>query len=93
MQGKDVVDAVQNMRPTVYRYNGKLDDGVEHFGFIAQELEQMFPMDKFGLVTEDKHGNKMVRYNEIIPLVVKYIHQLEKRVSKLEENVEVKDEV
>jgi len=87
MQGKNVIDAVQKMRPTVYQYNGELDDGVEHFGFIAQELERLFPMDKFGVVTEDENGNKMVRYHEIIPMLVKYIHYLEKRVSKLE-NVE-----
>jgi hypothetical protein len=85
MKGKNVIDAVQKMRPTVYSYSGELDDGVEHFGFIAQDLERLFPIDKFGVVTEDGHGNKMVRYHEIIPMLVKYVHHIEKRVSKLED--------
>lgn len=84
MVGKDVIDAVQKMRPTVYRYTDEHDDGVDHFGFMAQDLEKLFPLDKFGVVTEDEEGYKMVRYNEIIPMLVKYVHQLEKRVSRLE---------
>ena len=88
MEEKDVLDAVWNMRPTVYEYEGELDDGVEHFGFIAQELEEIFPPDKYGVVTKDNAGNKMVRYHEIIPLLVKYIHHLEKRVNELEQSVE-----
>lgn len=86
MTNKNVIDAVNEMRPVVYFYDGELDDGVEHYGFIAQELEKMFPMDEFGVVTEDDTGNKMVRYHEIIPMLVKYVHFLEKRISVLEKN-------
>jgi hypothetical protein len=88
MADKDVIDAIKKMRPAVYEYEGHLDDGVEHFGFIAQELEEIFPTDEYGVVTNDNAGNKMVRYHEIIPMLVKYIQHLEERVSKLEESVE-----
>lgn len=92
MKDQNVIEAVKKMRPVVYSYNGELDDGVEHYGFIAQDLEKMFPMDEFGVVTEDENGNKMVRYHEIIPMVVKYIHNIENRISELEKNVEEKNE-
>lgn len=81
---ENVIDSVKKMRPVVYEYRDKFDDGVEHFGFIAQELEELFPMNKFGVVTEDVDGNKMVRYHEIIPMLVKYIHDIEGRLEKLE---------
>ena len=88
MAEKDVIDAIKKMRPTVYRYNTDwLDDGKEHFGFIAQELEELFSMDDYGVVTTDPKGNLQVRYHEIIPMLVKYIQHLEERVDKLE-NVE-----
>lgn len=92
MKNKDVIHAVSKMRPVVYSYEGELDDGVEHYGFIAQELEKMFPIDKFGVVTEDENGNKMVRYHEIIPMLVKYVHFMEKRISVLEEKCGGKNE-
>lgn len=85
MAEKDVIDAIKKMRPTVYNYTGTLDDGKEHFGFIAQELGELFPMDDYGVVMEDPMGNLAVRYHEIIPMLVKYIQQLEERVSKLED--------
>lgn len=89
MTEKDVIGAVKKMRPTVYRYNKNwLDDGKQHFGFIAQELEEIFPSDDFGIVAEDENGNKMVRYHEVIPMLVKYINHLEERVKNLEKNVE-----
>ena len=88
MAEKDVIDAVKNMHPKVYNYTGDLDDGVEHFGFIAQDLAELFPMDEYGVVMEAPNGNLAVRYHEIIPMLVKYVQHLEERVNKLEENVE-----
>jgi len=87
MTEKDVIDAIKKMRPTVYNYNHPaLDDGKEHFGFIAQELSDIFPMDKYGLVQEKPDG-LAVNYYEIIPMLVKYIHHLEERVSELENKI------
>lgn len=90
MDGKYVIDAIKRMRPAVYQYNVEwLDDNREHFGFIAQELEVLFSKDDYGVVVEDSKGNLQVRYHEIIPMLVKYIHHLEERVSELErKNVE-----
>lgn len=96
MSEKDVIDAIKKMRPTVYNYKARPEtdkiqfDDKEHFGFIAQELEELFPKDTYGVVTEDPFGNLQVRYHEIIPMLVRYIHHLEERVNKLEEDVEEK---
>lgn len=88
MAEKDVIDAVKKMRPTVYKYNDSLDDGVEHFGFIAQELAELFPIDEYGVVSVNRDsGFLQVKYHEVIPMLVKYIQHLEERVNKLE-NVE-----
>ena len=93
MDEKAVIEAVQKIRPVKYKhktdYQG-IDMEVEHFGFIAQELEEIFPSEDYGVVTEDPNGIKMVRYHEVIPLLVKYVQYLEDRVQKLEKSVEEK---
>jgi hypothetical protein len=88
MKDENVLDAVKKMRPMMYEYKDGLDDGVTHFGFLAQDLEELFPKDEYGVVTEDPMGNLAVRYHEIIPMLVKYIHHLEQRVEQLEKSVE-----
>jgi len=91
MEDKDVIKAVQSLRPVVYEWKDKEMIG-QSFGFIAQELEEIFPMGEYDIITEDTNGMKMVGYHQIIPLLVKYIQNLEERVSKLE-SVEDKNEL
>ena len=92
MSEKNIINAVMEMNPVVFYYKGKLDDGVKHYGFIAQELEEVFPSGIYGLVTEDGNGNKMVRYHEVIPMLVKYVQFMEKRIDILEKNVGIINE-
>lgn len=51
-----------------------------HYGLIAQEIEKIDP----NLVCTDENGKKSVYYQELIPLMIEYIHTLEKRISVLE---------
>lgn len=53
----------------------------EHFGFIAQELKEIYP----NLVTEGGDGYLSVNYIEIIPLLVQSIQELEARLKDLEQ--------
>ncbi len=89
MEEKDVIDAVLKMHPTVYKYKGLITDNTDHFGFIAQELEEIFPRDKYGVVVMDRDsGYLKVNYHEIIPLLCKVIQVQEERINKLEKIVE-----
>lgn len=51
-----------------------------HYGLIAQEVEKI----DVNLVCTDENGKKSVYYQELIPLMMEYIHSLEKRISELE---------
>lgn len=53
---------------------------VYHYGFIAQELQELFPE----LVYEDGEGYLSINYTEIIPLLVSSIQELTKRIKVLE---------
>ena len=49
-------------------------------GVIAQQVEKVLPE----VVSEDKEGYKRVSYQELIPVLIESIKQLEDKVKKLE---------
>lgn len=54
----------------------------EHFGFIAQELKEVYP----DLVTEGSDGYLSVNYMEIIPLLVSSIQELKAELDEVKES-------
>ena len=66
------------------------ESGRTHFGLIAQEVEEamqnanLTSMDFAGFIKDG--NNYFLRYEEFIPLIIKIIQNLEKRVSDLDKN-------
>ena len=50
-----------------------------HFGFVAQELQQVYP----DLVYENDNGYLSVNYTELIPILVQSIKELKSEVDEL----------
>lgn len=67
------LQSVLNMRPVAFQRNDKED---VYFGFIADEMEEVAPE------IADKKG---IRYEEIIPILVNAIHDLNHKISTLED--------
>jgi len=61
-----------------------------HYGFIAQEVEQVLPELVSFTADTDEHGNaiKCVNYLEFIPLLLKKIQLMQKEIDGLREKVE-----
>jgi len=70
---------VDNLKPV--QYNLK-ESGKESIGFIAHELQEHYPQ----LVTGEKDGEQMqsINYIGLIPVLVKEIQDLKKRIAQLE---------
>ncbi|MBP9766126.1 MAG: tail fiber domain-containing protein, partial [Candidatus Pacebacteria bacterium] len=69
----DVLTKIINLRTVEFNWNKENDTDVKHTGFIAQEIEQIFP----NLVsTDSKSGFKSVAYGGLVPYLVKGINQL-----------------
>ena len=62
--------------PKSYKFK---NDGLEHFGFIAQDVEKEFP----NLVSTDMEGLKSVNYLEMIPLLLHKINDLERKLEEI----------
>jgi hypothetical protein len=59
-----------------------------HFGFIAQEIEQVFPNLVKTAIGEDKRECKCVNYLEMIPLLLLKIQDLQAQIDELKSKKE-----
>jgi len=66
-----------NLEPKEFIY--KEDYTKKHFGFIAQDVEKIYPE----LVKNSELGYKTINYIEIIPLLVSKIHSMQKEIDEL----------
>lgn len=57
-----------------------IGDDIKQIGLVAQEVEQVFP----SLVTQDESGYKGVKYSVLVPILIKALQELTKRVEALE---------
>ena len=73
----ELVDAIQ-----VRQFDWKADGGHQRYGMVAQELNDVAPEAVFeGDTEEDMMG---VDYSKLVPMLVKEIQSLRKRIAKLE---------
>jgi len=68
-----------NLEPKEFIY--KEDPTKKHFGFIAQDVEKIYPE----LVKNSDLGYKTINYIEIIPLLVSKINSMQKEIDELKE--------
>ena len=66
----------------VREFDWKADGGHQRYGFIAQELETVYPEAVHS--PEDADEMKSVDYSKLVPLLVKEIQQLKTRIEILE---------
>lgn len=82
----DITDKVLDLNPVSYKYNFHDDNDSNnkiHYGFIAQEVEQMFPeLVLNNLVVEDKMY-KTVNYMELIPMMLSKMQKMQKEIDDL----------
>lgn len=78
------LDFIRELKPCKWRYTGDLDDGVEHFGFIAQEVEKLASHEDFAFVQIGADGIYRIVLGEFIGPIVKAVQELDEKVSRLE---------
>uniref|UniRef100_A0A6C0JC29 Peptidase S74 domain-containing protein n=1 Tax=viral metagenome TaxID=1070528 RepID=A0A6C0JC29_9ZZZZ len=72
----DDLDKLNKVVPKSYYFR---NDNTKHFGFIAQDIEKIFPY----LVSIDGDGMKSVNYLEMIPLLLHKINDLERKLEEI----------
>lgn len=81
------LDFVNQLKPCKWRYIGPLDDGVEHFGFIAQEVDAIASHKEYGFVLLGSDGMFKISPGEFIGPLARAVQELSQQVALLKEDV------
>ena len=74
------LDFIRKLKPCKWRYKEPLDDGVEHFGFIAQEVDKLAPHNQYAFVVIQKDGMYGISLGEFIGPIVRAIQELDEKI-------------
>jgi hypothetical protein len=74
------LDRLMQLRPVTYRWNKEDNVSVPHTGFIAQEVEAIFPE----FVATSANGNKSVAYTNFVPVMVQAMQALNTKVNAID---------
>lgn len=73
------LDKLQKLIPKSYNFQ---NNSKTTFGFIAQEVEKIYP----NLVDTDSEGIKSLNYSQLIPLLLLQSNDLERKIEELKNN-------
>ena len=71
------IDNLFTLNPIQFKY--KMDKKKTHYGFLAQDVEKVFPE----LVENNNNGYKTVNYQEIIPLMLAKMQHMQNEIDEL----------
>ncbi len=77
------LEFVKKLKPCKWRYRAPLNDGKDHFGFIAQEVDEIASRGEYGFVGH-RDGFLTINYIEFIGPLVKAVQELTEKVETLE---------
>lgn len=82
------LDFILKLKPCKWRYRGVLDDGREHFGFIAQEVDELASKDIYAFVEVGSDGIYRLSLGEFVGPLVKAVQELSDKVALLERRLD-----
>ncbi|MDU9050319.1 MAG: tail fiber domain-containing protein [Candidatus Electrothrix sp. Rat3] len=88
---EDTLEKVLALKPCTYRFKTSADDSPKSVGFIAQEVETLFP-ELVSEHTEDGKATKMLNYDSFGVLAISAIQEQQKTIEKLQEQNQTLEE-
>lgn len=73
---------VINLEPVEFEFK---TDNKKHYGFIAQDMEMIYPE----LVNNNEVGYKTVNYIELIPILLSKMKDMQKEIDNLKEHLQL----
>ena len=80
--GEINIDDFNKLNPVSFTFKDD-EQHKKHYGFIAQELETVYPE----LVTDTEIGFKAVNYIELIPILLSQMKNMQVEIDKLKEDI------
>jgi hypothetical protein len=79
---REKVDKLIDLNPISFKFKSDIRSK-EHYGFIAQDFEKLYPE----LVKNSEMGYKTVNYIELIPILVSKIQLMDKEITELNNKI------
>lgn len=79
---REKIDKLMNINPTSFKFKTDIRRK-EHYGFIAQDFEKVYPE----LVKNSEMGYKTINYIELIPILVSKIQDMDKEIKELNNKI------
>lgn len=83
---ENVLDKVLALRPVTWRWKAKHDDTATHYGFIAQEVEKLFPQ----IVKDGRwHGKeaRVMSTHDLLPYAIKAIKEQNSSIESAQKQI------
>jgi hypothetical protein len=79
------IEVINKLKPAEYKYNDKSKGAVDRFtlGVMAQDINKLYPIEKYTVLNKDKDGYFMVDYVQLIAPMIKAIQELTDEVERL----------
>jgi hypothetical protein len=87
VDARDYTEDLMKLRVVKYSFKEDKKDKPTHLGFIAQEVEEVFPNLVETTQTKELEDMKAIKMSVLIPMLVKIIQEQEKRIKDLEEKL------
>lgn len=80
---------IGRLRPAEYSYNdpSKGDTEKLSMGIMAQDINEIWPFEKYSILNKDFQGMYSVDYHQLIAPMIKAIQELSTKVEELEEKL------
>jgi len=80
---------IGRLRPAEYSYNDPSKGNTEKLsmGIMAQDINEIWPFEKYSILNKDFQGMYSVDYSQLIAPMVKAIQELSAKVEELEEKL------
>ncbi|KKP94308.1 MAG: putative T4-like protein proximal tail fiber [Candidatus Nomurabacteria bacterium GW2011_GWF2_36_126] len=91
MNGKSTLEKLTYLTPVNYNWNSESDTDARHIGFIAQEMEQIFPSLVFTDPKVDPITGlnlKSISYTNLIPYTIEAIKEMNLKITSIE-NIDI----
>lgn len=79
----DGLAAVLNLKPVKYNFTNEKDGERLHYGFLAQDVEKIFPQ-----FVDEVDNHKVLGYQSFIPVLTKAIQEQQAEIDQLKKQVE-----
>jgi len=79
---KAKMDDLFTLNPVVFNYKNDKTQKI-HYGVLAQDVEKVFPE----LVEDNMSGYKTVNYQELLPLMLAKMKNMQEQIDELKENL------